>query len=280
MAKKLSITMCLAPSAGNYLILSDALNQILDLVDVIVIAETSICSEQQVVWRLTEAHTNSPPFTVAIEPFSVSIDVPVNLTKAESAVKLFDSEFRKLLLGNPSKLMMNDARKPVERILERNSNGIEQTDIRVNDNDPISIRPKSARIAREAISSASESNKPDWERTEFGMVEGEIHGLTKWKRKPALVITERLSEKPLNCVLSDSLSKKIGPEHQWSEVWEGNCVSVSGTLHYNSEGELRRVEANQIKKIDWTDVPLTRLRNVDVLKGRTLAEHLDLIRSE
>ena len=282
MAKKFSVTIYPATVSADYLTVSDALRQMLDLVDALERVETTSVSERQIVWRLTEAHTNSPPFTAVAEPFPVATDLSVSL-EANRVMALFASEFRGLLDGTPSKMLAVDAHAPITQILNRNLNGVGRTEIQIGDNDPICVIPKTARIAKLAIGQVEigeEVAKPDWQRTEFGSVEGEIAGLTRWNGKPALDIVERLSERRFTCVLTDELSETIGPNHHWSEVWEGRRVNITGALHYNSDGDLRRADIESMAVVEWTDVPLSDIRKIDVLCGLTLEEHLNIVRGE
>ena len=280
-AKKLSVTIYPEALSSDYLTVSDALNQVLDLVDALERTESTSAGERQVVWRLTEAYTNSPPFTVVAQPFPAHPNLSISL-EANRVATLFASEFRALLNGTPSELVAVDAQAPILRVLERNLNGVGRTEIQIGEDDPICVVPQAARIAKLAIGQTEigvEVAKPDWQRTEFGTVEGEISGLTRWNGKPALDIIERLSEKRFTCVLNEELSAKIGPVHQWSEVWEGRRINVTGAMHYNSDGDLRRADIDNLEEIEWTDVPLSDLREVDILNGRTLAEYLSLVRN-
>lgn len=276
------MTMYPALQAGKYLTVSDALNQVLDLIAALELSETPTASERQVAWCLTEAYTNSPPFTIVMEPYPVHADHSIS-PRVDHVVDLFASEFRSLLEGDASRLALSDARTSFERILDRNLDGIERTDIQIDNDEPITVDQISADKARSAIARFgidSEIAEPDWQRTEMGSVEGEICGLTKSRGKPALEIVERLSEKRFTCTLTDDLSKEIGPDHRWSEVWEGRLVSVTGTLHYNSAGELKRADIEYMQEIEWADIPQSRLQDVDILEGRTLSEHLNLLRGD
>ena len=280
MAKTISLTIYPAPLSSDYLTVSDALHQVLDLVEALERTETTVPSERQVVWRLTEAHTNSPPFTVVAEAFPLRGGLSISL-EANRVSTLFASELGHLLEGGPSDLMGIDAQEPISRVLNRNLNGVGQTEIRIGEDEPIFIRPQSARVAKLAIGQivlSAEVAKSDLQRTEYGTVQGVIAGLTTWSGKPVLTAIDRLSQKPFTCVLGEKLSKDIGPEHSWTEVWEGRIVNVSGALHYNSNGDLRRADIDSLEHIEWADVRLSDLRKIDILNGRTVREHLSLAR--
>ena len=82
-----------APLAGEHLTVSDALSQMLDLVDALERSEAVDAADRRVVWRLTEAHTNSPPFTVVVEPYPRQTDMSVAL-EANRIATVFASDFR------------------------------------------------------------------------------------------------------------------------------------------------------------------------------------------
>ena len=195
-ATQFTVTIYPAALSSDYLTVSDALNQVLDLVNALERVEATSPGERQIVWRLTEAHTNSPPLTIVAEAFPVHPSLSVTL-EANRVTMLFSSEFSALLDGEPSELIALDVQAPIAQVLERNLRGIGQTDIQFGESEPICVRPQSARMAKLAIRQTeigAKVAKPDWQRTEFGTVEGEISGLTTWNGKPALDVTERLSE--------------------------------------------------------------------------------------
>ena len=282
MSKKLSVTVYPAPLSGTYLTVSDALNQVLDFISALELSETTNTSERQVVWRLADAHTKSPPFAIVAEPFPAHADLSGSL-EANRVIELFTSKFKSLLEGCPSQLTLVDARGPIERILDRNLNGIARTDLQIDDDETISVEHSSARLAKLAIERSGidpEGARPDFRRTEMGSLEGDICGVTRWNGRPALEIIERLSKKRFTCLLNNELSEELGPSHQWNEVWEGRLVRVTGALHYNSKGDLRRADIRNMEQIEWSNVPLTDIGGIDILGKRTLTEHLDLIRGD
>lgn len=281
MAKKFSVTVYPSPLSGEYLTVSDALNQVLDIIDALERSETTNPAERNIVWRLTEAHTNSPPFTLVASPFPVRPELSVGI-EANRVLGLLASGVREVLGGEVNGVVL-DTMAAFKRVFDRNIDRISHTEILVEGEEPISIMPTNARVARSAIERseiAARESVRDWQRTEFGTVEGEIAGLTRWNNKPALEVIERLSEKKFTCVLSDELSIEIGPAHQWNEVWEGRRVNLTGSLHYNSDNELKRADIDYFTEVPWTDVPIHELANIDVLQGRTIQEHLRIVRGE
>ncbi|MCF3592463.1 hypothetical protein LZG00_00430 [Rhodobacteraceae bacterium LMO-12] len=281
MAKTFSVTVYPDPLAGEFLTVSDALNQVLDMIEALERSEATNPSERKIVWRLTEAHTNSPPFTLIAEPFPVKPDLSI-VMEANRVSGLLSSDVRELLNGRVNGVVF-DTLPAIKRVIERNTSTITRTEIAISGEEPFSIRPQNAKTARAAIERveiAERESLPDWQRTEYGTVEGEIAGLTRWNGKPALDVIERLSEKKFTCVLSDDLSAQIGPAHRWSEVWEGRRVELTGALHYNSEGDLKRADIEAFDEVPWTDVTIHDLKPLDVLGERTMQEHLEELRGK
>ena len=281
MAKTFSVTVYPDPIAGEYLTVSDALNQVLDMIEALEMSEAVNPDERQIVWRLTKAHTNSPPFTLMAEPFPSKPDLSVVL-EANRVSGLLESDVKDLLDGRVGGVVI-DAMPALKRVIDRNTSTITRTEIAFSDSEPFSIRPQNAKMAKAAIERAEiaeRESKPDWQRTEFGTVEGEISGLTRWKGKPALDVIERLSEKKFTCVLSEELSEKVGPAHNWSEVWEGRRVSLTGALYYNSDGDLKRADVDDFEDVPWTDVTIHDLKSFDVLGDKTMDQHLEILRGQ
>lgn len=279
MAKSLSITVHPEPIKGEYLVVSDAMRQVLDLIEALEKSESVDGSDRKIVWRLTEAHTNSPPFTVIAEAFAVDPSISI-VFEADRVADVFSEGLSELLEGHAPIGLDEMVWVSLKRAFERNTNGVGRTEIYIGE-DRIDITPQSAKaglIALEHLGLSNEATRRDWTRTEFGTVDGRIHSLTRWNEKPALVIAEWLSEQKFTCVLSSSLADELGPTHSWREAWAGKRVRVTGALHFNSDSVLKRVDADHITDVMFTDVTVGNLRKLDILEGRSVSEHLDLLR--
>jgi hypothetical protein len=77
------------------------------------------------------------------------------------------------------------------------------------------------------------------------------------------------------CVLTPALAQELGPEHQWSEAWEGQSLRIGGKLAYGADGKLKRINASFHEAIEWSDVSLLDLKRLDITDGRTVQQHLD-----
>lgn len=274
MAKSVSITVHPSDLSGEYLTVSDAMKQVLDMIGALEGIEAGDASERQIVWRLTEAHTNSPPFTVRAEAFPRDPQVSVKL-EADRVAHLYAVAVSSVLDGNKPDWLESEPGRLLRRALKRNLNGVGHTDVIVEDEEPIVIVPTTARIGIVALDAGEDQADEDLQRTEFGTIECQVIGLTRYYSSPAIIVVERLSHNKVVCVLTPKLAAELGPEHQWSEAWEGQSLRIGGKLAYGPDGKLKRVNVAFHETIEWADVPLSDLKTLDIIGGRTVQQHLD-----
>lgn len=273
-AKSISITVYPSDFSAEFLTVSDALHQVLDMIGALESMEASDSSERKIVWRLTEAHTNSPPLTVTAEAFAKDPQVSIAL-EAERVTNLYAVAIESVLSGERPDWLESEPGKQLRRALKRNLSAVGHTDIVIEGRDtPLIIVPTTARIGLAALEPSHDVAEFELERTEFGSVEGRVVGLTKYYNSPALVFLERLSGKKVICVLSTKLAAEIGPTHQWAEAWDGQQLRIAGKLIYAKDGALKRINATHHEEVVWANIAVADLRNVDILQGRTVDEHL------
>lgn len=282
MSKPLSITVYPSPLKGEYLTVSDAMKQVLDLVDAVEKAETVDGGERQLVWRLKEAHTNSPPFTVVAEAFPAQPSLSVSL-EANRVSQMFMAGVRTLLSGDVPEWVDAEVGRSLRRALERNLNGVSRTVIEYGDDEQLSIAPQTARsgiAALDRLEIEAEATRVDWSRTEYGSVEGEVCGLTRWNNRPALLMIERLSGERFTCVLDQDLADRVGPDHRWIEAWDGRRLLVTGELYFNAAGSLKRAEIYELEEKPWTEVKISDLRGINIIDDRSVKEHVKKLRGD
>lgn len=274
--EKKSISITVHPSNGNaeFLTVNDALRQVLDMIEALEEIEINHERCRNIVWRLTDAHTNSPPFSVTAEAFPTSPEVSF-VQEAGRVLAHAKEDVTRLMAGDwPTGLGLS-AEKSLSRIFERNLKGISYTDVQIDGQPAFTIAPTKARVALEAIQRHESTAQQDDQRTEYGTVEGQVTGLTKHYSDPALLLRERLSGKPVTCVLCPALAEEIGPEHSWREAWQGEMYRFSGELVYGKDGALKKVRATYHEKIAWKDIPLEKFQSTDLVGSRSIREHLD-----
>lgn len=283
MAEHLTITIHPAPHKAEELTVKDALQQVLDLVELVERADAAGSDDVEIVWRLKSATTNSP-ITFQLEGTSSDPSVSVAL-RAASAKQAFEEGMNGLLRqGRRAEWMGIPALKAAKRVFNRNVNGIGRTDIRLDDAPEgavIMIIPQIAHQGALVIERAildEEQEAPNLSRTEYGSVEGDIISATTYYSRPALVLKERLSNGKVTCVLESGSADHIGPNHSWTEVWNGRRVLVGGALRYNAEGRIERIDAETLEVIEGRNITLDEIRALDVTGGMDPVSYLNMIR--
>lgn len=280
--KTLSITVHPAPLHGEYMTVADAMRQVLDFIEALEKTETLDGGDAQIVWRLTKAHTNSPPLTVVAEAFSKNPTVSISM-EAGRVSGMFASTLLSLSTGQEPEWFDVSLGKTLRRAFERNTNGIGLTEVQIGDEPAINIAPQEARlglVVMDRIELDEAAGHEDWRRTEYGSFEGQIHSILQWSGRPAVVLIDRLSGQKVTCLLQKDVADRMGPQHSWQEAWEGHRLVVTGALHYSAESVLKRADVFDIDVVPWTDVKLTDLTGVNLLEGRSVRNHLDRLRGE
>ncbi|ORE97464.1 hypothetical protein [Aurantimonas sp. 22II-16-19i] len=277
MSKRLTITVYPSTLGSEFLSVEDALRQVLDLVESVVAANANGGGKNVVIWRLTEAHTNSPPFTVEATAFALDATASI-AAEASHMVHAFSTALSALMSGRRPARFEVEAAQHLRRVFDRNLNGVGETLVSPEGEPEIRITRADALRAKntlDQILAESQIDDVDLQRTEYGSAEGEVVGLTRWHDRPAILLKERLSGDRVTCVLSNALADDLGPGHAWSEAWDGRRVLIGGALQYASDGRLKRIDADRMSEMSWTDVPLSKLRTINILNGRTAREHVE-----
>lgn len=267
MAEKVKIKIQPSGGTSGSLTVDDAMQQVLDFIDMLRAADLSDESEK-IVWRLESAQTNSPlevtAFATGPDP-----DVSVGYQARKTAERLSEAIVSLAKSGPVPDWMHGKPSNIAERFFKRNMNGIGRTDITVGDDAPTTIVHSSAKVAVLSIERSridEQLQTTDWTRSEFGAVEGEILSTTNLYTKPVIVIKERLSGEKINCFLSSELAESVGPTHSWKETWEQRRFSISGELHYGSDGHLKKIDAIDLREIIAKPVNLKEIRNLGLVE--------------
>lgn len=259
--------------------MADAMHQVLDFVRAL---ENLEGDSRNIVWRLTDAHTNSPPFTLTVTATPINPSIAVSI-EASRVAKLFSTSVTELINGRVPAWLYDDVVAPLRGILKRNLNGISQTEFSIPGEDKISVVPSNAQQALSALEIAHAQEKasaPNYTRTEYGSIEATVVGITRRYEKPALSVVERISGKNITCVLTDEMAAQLGPEHDWAEVWDGQRMVISGALHFDEASILKRVDVHNVEPSPWADVTLAEIRDLNILSGRSIKDHLDAVWGE
>ena len=120
----------------------------------------------------------------------------------------------------------------------------------------------------------------DLTRTEYGSVEAEVLSVISHHGLDAVIAVKRLSGEKFVGVLSDEVANTIGPDHSWSEVWGSTRVIITGALHYDEAGTLKKVDVQEIETHESVEVDLSEVRKPGSLSSVPPIEHLDRLWGE
>ena len=276
MARSVAITVHPWGTESQFLSVTDALHQVLDFVEFLQQLEDPVDRNRRISWNLTKEHTNSPPLTVHAKAFSNEANKSID-TKLKQVFHCANDVVNTVAKGRTPVGLQAGSAGALRRMLDRNVRSIGQIEIRIDDGKPISILPATAKAVSRALDQAN-AEAPDeggdLSRTEFGSIEGEVCSLSKWRSRPALKVVERLSGTEVVCVLNDDLAHEMGQNHNWSEVWQGRNMTFRGAFSYRADGSILRAEVESAREIQWSDVKLESLEDIDILEGRSVQEHL------
>jgi hypothetical protein len=272
------VTVTIQSRAGRDapLTVRDAMLQILNFFDLLSLAGGK--DAPFVSWRLVDISMKSPVSATA-EAFPTIDGVIVEPIARREKAEVAQSIHLLSTGGTLPKWMDAVARHKAREFFERNLNGIGRTDIIFDENaPPVIIVENNARTAARTIERSEQAlaeHDVDFSRTEMGSVEGYVIGLTQHYRRPAVRMTERLSNKEVTCVLSDDLAGRIGHQHDWAEAWEGRRVIVSGEITHKRDGAISRVEAISLDIIDSIPIRYDDIADPNFTNGLSPAEYLE-----
>lgn len=231
-----------APSVG------DLLDQMRDYFDLLGIIEETLAEdgESAIVWRIVDA-VRVNPFTFTIQAFArqyaVNIDSRADqvVDKAVSGLRLLEKTAER------PPCFTEQALVKAERIFERVTNGLDQTEILTEGESPVVLTPDIARgAARNVRLVRTPSTRP---YKEFGSLEGYFQSVGSDGRgggKPVLYIRSRITGDEIKCFVSDQAEREVS-HAEVGDVWRGRRMSVSGTIHYRCPGRVSHVDAVTIR---------------------------------
>ena len=277
--RRLTITIRPKPSDGGLLKVSDAMQQVLDVLKVVEAASRSVSVDPQhgFDWRLESASTNSP-FTVVVvaEARNPTIDVSQYVVRAKRETAIAFRNMRERRLAPP--WLDQESRAALRNVYQRNLNGISETSI-AGDNalDLIDVTQESAAVSAEMLTGLTPLSKME---IPARRLQGELTGLLvsvgRHRRTPSLtILTSQYGA--VVCSVPAHLIEKLGGEKTLEDVWKGRRIAVIGTLVYSSGGKLASVMADDIQDRITRDVDIQALLDSDFTAGLEPTEYLDAL---
>lgn len=284
MAEFLNITVHPSVQEGENLTVQDAMQQVLDIIELLDRAgSVGGSGGARVVWRLKSATTNSP-FTVRAEGTSSDPTVSIAIKAAQAKTVLAQS-FSELGVAKVRPAWMdNTTLRMAKRVLDRNLKTVGQTDIDTErDAERILIFPTFSQAGSKTIDLAlidSKYDTPDQTHTEFGSAEGSVIAAATYYNHPAIFLRERLTGDRVTCVLSDDAAEKVGNKQNLNVVWDGQRILVKGALHYGRDGRIIKIDAEDFELIEEQYVDINEIRAMNITNGLSPNAYLDKLREE
>jgi hypothetical protein len=279
---RIVITIRPSPSDEGLLRVEDAMQQVLDAIKLLKLAERAMMSPQEACeWRLERASASSPFTIVAVaEPINPTMDVGPQVRRVKKAVSRGIRDF--VRSGSPADWMGSEGALIARGMFARTLNGVSATEIDFepgafgNNPDILRIDRAEADAGIRAVAAQNlldvQSDLPD--REAFGEIEGVMVAAGRYRNRPAIQIRSELYGF-VWCALSQAMVEEYGGEHRLKDVWEGRTLAVQGRLNY-SAGTLKRVEALSVREI--TAAPYIDLESVldpEFTSGLDPNEYLD-----
>lgn len=256
------MTIVVTPVGQESLTVEDAMRQVLDAFDLLSRTNT----DQKIEWRLVEAKTSSPPFTVTAE----SVDPRAAQQKAE-----FVEAVKEVNEGRLPRTWDDPQAYPIyESMLLRVARGA-RLEVKPSAEEPaIAIREDAARYVAGLVASLPEvvSRTKD----QIGSIEGYLHSVSVYRNRPAFVVRERKTNHDVTCVVSDEeLAREIAQTRNFEDVWKHRRVIVRGLVRYNVHGGVLQVVATSITPVDSRYVSEEEIRDESFTDGLQSSDYVN-----
>ena len=226
-------------------------------------------TSKTITWRLLEAKTNSPPFSVTAEA--------ENEVVALEQEKEFTRGVAELKAGRVPDIWADDqSRDLVRDLLARVSRGA-NLELVGAIGQPVRIDAQEAAIGERAI------NQPVYEfprttKTQLGSIEGTLESVESYWNKPAIRLLERKTLASIACELAPELAEELKNTKNFDDVWRHRRVLIHGLIQYNRAGRIVRVIATGARVIDPREVPLDEIQDPSFTDGLLSLEYLTKLR--
>jgi hypothetical protein len=278
---RIVITIRPTPSDEGLLRVADAMQQVIDAINLLEHAERALVAPQDAFeWRLERASTASPFTVVAVaEALNPAVDIAPQVRRLKAEVS---SGLRNFIAhGTPPAWMDAEGVKVARNIFARNRNGISRTDI---DFDPdsrarnvVSIDRRAAEAGIQAFAALNpldiDGDLP--QRVSFGEIEGVMVAAGRYRNRPAIQIRTELYGFVWG-ILAPAVISQFGTETSISEIWKGRTIGIRGRLSYASGGKLKQIDVIEIREIvSAPPIDLDSILDPEFTSGMDPNEYLD-----
>ena len=270
---------------GDLLPARDALAQILDFVDLLVLSHPTDDHADRIVWFLQSISSNSP-ITAEVHGANTDPAIPAGDDALRAMAAVEDGIEAAMEGRDIPHWMLNGAYDVARRFFDRNTKSIGRTDIifdALGTTSTILIASAKARIAVINLEQAAlEEQKKvrDWTHKAYGSIEGVVIDTTTFYGRPAIRVREKLSRRDIICVFDEGTAVRIGDKYSWQKTWDHGRVRVEGLLHYDKSGDVFRVSGADVVDIaPQRAIDIAEFADSTFTSGLTPAEYLERWRS-
>jgi hypothetical protein len=270
------MTVVIVPEGGQEnLTVEDAMRQVLNVFELL--SYNTGSSEQEVIWRLVEAKTNSPPFSVVAE--ARSVEPGRNIDSIAKAQKLeFLESISQIKTGQmPQHWQDRQAQSLANELFERLKHGVTTKIIADDNSAPILLKETDANIAETTLAKYLDTQQDENQtKPQMGSLDGILCQVTTYYSKPAIVIRERKSQKEITCTISEELRDEF--DAKFDDVWSHRRVVVRGLITYGKFGEIKSVSASLVTLREERNISVSEIRNTNFTNGLTAVDYLNRLR--
>jgi hypothetical protein len=279
MAVRLVVRVDAPRAHPDRLTVRDAFEHVLDLFDLAVYGDSD--PNRRVEWRLVTASMQSP-LTVVAEAVPVVPGMDIDEIARKQTFE-FVRNYEQLKGGRvPKAWSAGMARTKAKNVAVRNRKGIGRTSIIVGTPEAplqqqVDVTEEDAQVAVQAL------GVPTLEaalkgKEQIGSLEGKLVHVGTYYNQPAVALRERKTSAEVWCTVPDEFRSQIANEANFMDVWSGRRVRVRGRIVYDREGNIARVYASEIHRIEPETVEVGRIQDPRFTDGMTVAEYLEKLR--
>lgn len=236
----------------------DLLAQIQDIVLLLRDVEAAISggTQSDIIWRVTDAHMNSP-LAIEVSPFprehAMNIDA--------KAAHVVDSTYRGILqlatIGTRPRFFSDKSIDRAECIVRRVAGGLIATDVDFSRYEGSSRLAINKVVVMDYVRNLEKlKTSPAQLHRELGSIEGYIYRVEiDGYDRPVVWIKSRVDEQVVKCISTETGLDKIG-HLELAEVLRGLRVRVYGLIHYKNAEQISYIDVEQVQTFsDNSELP-------------------------
>ena len=271
------ITVTIQSSVGEeaFLTVDDAMRQVLDLFSLL--SSAGGPEAKDISWQLVSVSMKSPlQVTAQAVPVRQGV-IAENIASREKA-SLFRGLAGLAFEAEVPQWMDKPTRERAKAFLTRNLDGIGRTDLVISDDGVhLAFEAKNARQALNTIDAFEKraAEAEDLSRAEYGSVEALVLDTTTFRNHPALKMRTWLGGYEINCVFSEEVAERVGPQNTWRETWQHKRFIVRGEITYKKDGLVSHVYATDIEDVVFSPLKYEDIADPLFTGGLGISAYLD-----